>query len=186
MTFSGHITRFVVAIAATSLAAVSQVIAATKPPPDTPQAFADQLVALYSGESRTVEDGRTWDRWHDSLYDPELLKLIGENHEQSSRLGDLDLDHDPICGCQSGSGYARIYSVRLRPDGLAEVSSAHCYRNPPNAQLPDSCNDVDLIIKRIDGAWKLYDVMERGSLRDELIRENACMRSAKGDSDRQC
>ena len=42
------------------------------------------------------------------------------------------------------------------------------------------------MIKRIDGAWKLYDVMERGSLRDELIRENACMRSAKGDSDRQC
>jgi hypothetical protein len=158
-------------------------MAATTAPPDSPQAFADQLVALYARQSHSVQEGRAWDRWHDSLYDPEFLKLIDDNHKLSSRLAVLDLEHDPICGCQSGSGNTRIFSVGLRPDGLAEVKSAHCFRNSLGVQPPENCSDVDLVIKRIDGAWKLYDVLDHGSTRERLIRHNACMRSAKTEAD---
>jgi hypothetical protein len=147
--------------------------------PDTPQAFADQLVALYGfdGGPEPNVGGRLWDQWHDSLYDPELLQLMGDNRQLEVRPGNLFLDHDPICGCQSGTGSTRIHSVALRPDGLAEVKSAHCGPPAPKGGSPqETCSDVDLLIKRFGDGWKLYDVLEPGSLRNSLISENDRLR----------
>lgn len=148
--------------------------------PGTPKDFADQLVALYGRQSHTREESAAWDRWHDSLFDPAFSKLIADNRAIASHFEAIGLDHDPLCGCQSGSGSFRISSVTLRTDGLAELKAAHCYSQ---GSPKDDCTHVDLILKRIGGVWKLHDVLEQGSLRDRLFRNNAAMCSAKGNRD---
>lgn len=161
------------------------VMAATVNPPETPQAWADQLVALFASPAHTAGEGRAWDTWYNSLYDPEFSKLMADNQAFASQHQSIGmLDHDPLCACQGGSVRFRVSSVDLRPDGLAEVKAASCY--PPEV-VPAKCGDVDLILKRIDSAWKLYDVIEHGylhgSVRDILVHDNECYRN---DDSAQC
>jgi hypothetical protein len=142
----------------------------------TPQAFADELVALYGTSAHTPKAGRAWDARYDALYDPALRKLIDQNSELAGRLDDLSLDHDPLCGCQDGSGQFHVVSIVQRPNGLANVSAKHCYG-------AGECAEVELIIKSIAGSWRFYDALENGSLRQRLARQNACMHGAKTQAD---
>jgi hypothetical protein len=157
-------------------------MAATRTPPPlpaTPQAFADQLVALYPEPDTTARDPNWW-HWHEQLYDPEFTRLMDENESFGPLVqGYADLDHDPLCGCQTSNGFFRIASVMARKDGAAEIKAAHCYPADARTREPEHCTDVDLIVKRIGGAGRLYDVIERTSLRERLARHNACLRKAK-------
>ena len=177
MTLAG--TAFLAAVLAGGLAMAET--RAAPPLPTTPQAFADQLSSLYP-QADTTGDDPNWFRWHDGLYDPEFMGLMDENRSYGPLVeGYVDLDHDPLCGCQTTNGFFRISSITLRTDGAAEIKAAHCF--PANdrgrVKSTEACTDADLIIKRIGRAWRLYDVLEPGSIRDRLIRHNACLRKAK-------
>lgn len=149
-------------------------------PPATPQAFADQLVALLGPLSRTAGPGRLWDRWYDSLYDPGFRALIDDNRELEARPpSDLFLDHDPLCECNGAWDHVEIRSITRRPDGMAVVRAAYCGPRAPAKGPAETCLEADLVIASIDGAWKLYDVLEPTSLRDLLTRENDRRRGQK-------
>jgi hypothetical protein len=181
--------RFVLVLSLLATLFGGAVVGATITPSMTPEVFADQLVSLYNQRPHTPEDGHHWDQWHDSLFDPEFSKLIANNRTLSNKVWQSppSIHGDPICGCE-GFVNIQIWSVGLRSSGLAEIKAAY-HRGPPSGnQSPNGRTnaDLDLVHKRINGAWKLYDVMHLagrpGGVRDQLIRENACMRLVEKDT----
>jgi hypothetical protein len=171
---------FLMSIVASDLA-MARAIASPPSLPTTPQAFADQLLALYP-QPDSLADDPNWSRWHDDLYDPEFTRLMDENESFGPLVeGVVDLDYDPLCTCQTKAGFVRISSISTRLDGTAEIKARHCYPadNSGKTKIPETCSNADLIIKRIGGAWRLYDVLDPGSIRQRLVRHNACLRKAK-------
>lgn len=180
VTMSGR--SFIVATILAVVLAGGSASAKTRPPPPlpaTPQAFVDQLKSLYPQADTTANDPNWW-QWHNRLYDPEFIRLMDENESYGPLIeGIVDVDHDPLCACQTSNGFFRVSSMSPRKDGAVEIRADHCYPADDRVKTSESCDAVDMVIKRIDGAWRLYDVLEPGSLRQRLVRHNACLHAAK-------
>ena len=82
----------------------------------------------------------------------------------------------------------QICSIGVRPDGLADLKVA--YHGPGLGNPSGGCtnaSDADLVLKQINGAWKLYDIVrpagETDGTRDKLTRTNAYMRLVENETD---
>ena len=139
----------------------------------------DQLKSLYP-QADALEEDPNWSRWHENLYDPQFSRLMAENESYGPLVqGIVDIDYDPLCGCQDTVGPIRIFSMTPRPDGAVEIRMGDNCSDDHGGTIkrPDECSR--LVIRRIRGAWRLYDVMEPASLRQRLVRHNACLRKVK-------
>ena len=109
-------------------------------------------------------------------FDATFLRL---DHDNQRLFDGLDvLDYDPVCQCQDAGG---TYQVSGRSDaGGRYIATVRRTGEPRSWQV---------IMRKVGGAWKFYDVIEaRGSIRALLARHNACARArrASGQSVDRC
>ena len=97
-------------------------------------------------------------------FDPSFLKLDTDN--QKLLDGEDVLDSDPVCQCQDTVGK---YRVTGKPDGVDRYVAI--------VGKVGGKSTWQVILQKINGAWKIYDVVDqRGSVRALLERHNACAR----------
>jgi hypothetical protein len=101
------------------------------------------------------------------------------DHDNQRLFDGLDvLDYDPVCQCQDTGG---AYQVSGRSDGADRYIAT--------VRMTGAPRSWQVIMRKVAGAWKFYDVIEaRGSIRALLARHNACARArrARGQSVDRC
>jgi hypothetical protein len=139
----------------------------------SPQAFAQRLLHQLNS---TGPD--SWVTQHiDGETDPSFRALIDENGALAQRhYGGVDQDYDPVCQCQDSGGHFTLLSLIRQGADTANLR-IRISSEPPTSEAPTL---YTIQIKRIGGAWRIYDVLEgHGSVRQRLIHHNACMRESR-------
>jgi hypothetical protein len=163
----------------------AQFLAASRKAAETPESFAGRIVQLYAPRGRwwglqsSAANDAYRARVFSEFYDPAFTKLMNDNGVLASkRLDGPDLDSDPVCQCQDDPGGLRIRSVARRQGGVADVTLAM-----PCDKGPAKCGDYVIVLRRIAGAWKIYDVVDaQGAVRARLARHNACLSARLSDA----
>jgi hypothetical protein len=139
----------------------------------SPRAFAQRLLHQLNSTG-----GDSWVTQHVAgETDPSFQALIDENGALAQRhYGGVDQDYDPVCQCQDYGGLFTLVSLTRQGADTANlrirISSHLPTSDPPTLYTVQ--------IKRIAGAWRIYDVLEgHGSVRQRLIHHNACMREGR-------
>ena len=152
---------------------------------ETPEDFVGRIVKLYDNESpwwrsqNLTSEETARKHVFKEFYDPSFARLLNDNRTLASKLaGGVDLDYDPVCQCQDGPDDIRVTSVVRRPGPVANAYvTSGCLGERSN------CRSWVIVIRRVAGAWRLYDVVEHGrSIRVMLTRHNACMRESRSET----
>ncbi len=163
-----------------AVTANAQFLAQSQKLTEAPEGFERRIVQLYAPNGRwwndkTPASGDAYrTKVYAEFYDSAFAKLIDDNGALASkRLDGPDLDSDPVCQCQDDPGGLRIKSVTSPTAIAADVNMIM-----PCDKGPNQCGQYTIIIHRIAGAWKIYDVVDSlGSNRSMLTRHNACLRA---------
>jgi hypothetical protein len=146
-------------------------------------AFAHRIVALYASKSRWANaDNASIDREYHHFYDPAFARLITDNGRLAgTKAGGVDLDDDPVCGgCQDGPDDLRVVSIDPKGEDRADLHMA----GPDCGAKPPECTRYVIVIQRMSGRWKIFDVVDGGgSVRAMLMRHNACLRRARSEAE---
>ena len=119
-----------------------------------------------------------WDTPGHRDTDPAFQRLMDDNGSLAfSHYGGVDLDYDPVCQCQDTGGRFTLVSL-TRSSPILAVMHMRADSDLPTTEPPAT---YDIVLKLIAGRWRIYDVVERenGSLRQQLIRHNACLRASR-------
>ena len=163
-----------------AVTANAQFLAPSQRLTEPPEGFARRIVQLYAPNGRWWSDKSPASadayraKVYGEFYDRVFAKLMDDNGALASkRFGGVDLDSDPVCQCQDDPGGLRIKSVTGRTAIAADVSMIM-----PCDKGSNQCGLYTIVIRRIAGAWKIYDVVDSlGSNRSMLTRHNACLRA---------
>ena len=141
-------------------------------PPASAEAFIHELYAAYHPGGRPIE--LTGPRAAIVLA-PALLALVeADKRALGGETGALDAD--PICACRSWSRLEiRRLVITQRRHNRAQADVVFVDARRHGAAIP---REVRYDLVRIAGAWKIFDLHERGilSLRQKLMDEIASLR----------
>jgi hypothetical protein len=159
-------------------AANAQFLSAADQARETPEAFAHRVADLYGPDAEWAKSAPDAAQAYDrrvqaAFYDPGFNTLLDDNRQLAARWKIDGLDHSPLCQCQAPEERVSVESVAPTGPDQAEADMTSC---------PDptsGCVAYGLVLRRIAGAWRVYDVLEDGDgLRATLEQDNACMRTA--------
>jgi hypothetical protein len=179
-----RIASFALLLVLGALPARAQVLPADDKARETPEAFAHRIADLYGPEgawakAASPDAAADFDRRVQAeVYDPGFKALLDDNRRLAARWPGADIDHSPLCQCQQVDARVGVESVEPKAPDLAEARMSSC--PDPGA----GCLAYGLVLKRIAGAWRVYDVIENGDgVRATLEKDNACMAASKSQDE---